>query len=1225
MGMSWTVEQQQAIALRNRNILVSAAAGSGKTAVLVERIIQIVADKAHPVDIDRLLVVTFTNAAAGEMRERIRTAIEKSLAAEPDNVHLQRQLTLVHNAQITTIHSFCQYVIRNYFHVIELDPGFRIGDEGEMKLLCGEVAEELLEEAYEKRAADFLHFIECYAAGKTDREITALILQLYQFSRSAPWPETWLKNCKKAYEATDMETLCNTEWMKLLLHDTELLLKDISEQIQEALAIISSEDGPYMYESALKSDEKIIKKLLSASNYLEYSRQFGALDKHERLSAKRDETVSDSKKERVKEIREQIKKSLAAISEQYFYQEAEQMLADLAGSHKAMAVLIDLTCRFAEKFTEKKREKNLCDFNDLEHLALRILVKEEQGMAVPTEVAKQFAEQFEEIMIDEYQDSNLVQEYILTSVSRQQQGNDNIFMVGDVKQSIYRFRLARPELFMEKYASYTNDDSRHQKIELHKNFRSQAQVLADINFIFAQIMTSELGNVAYDDAAALYPGASFPAKNNEETARTELLLLALDTEAEAIAQSGETAIELEARMIAGRIREMVGTELVFDRKTAAYRSAEYRDIVILLRTVSGWADTFAAILGEQGIPAYTGSQSGYFSAVEVQTVLSLLKVIDNPKQEIPLAAVLRSPIGGFTDSELAEIKSSHLERPYEEACFYYRSEGTKSEIREKLNRFFTMLEDFRSRVPYTAMHDLLWYILEQTGYGDYALAMPGGEQRIANLNMLAQKAMDYEKGSYRGLFNFVRYIEQLKKYSVDFGEANTLGEDENTLRIMSIHKSKGLEFPIVFVAGLGKRFNQQDSRSRLVLHPDLGVGCDVIDPDLRIKAPTLLKRLIQRQTANENLGEELRVLYVALTRAKEKLILTGASANLEGRVKKWLPDCERTQSTLSFGRLLGAAAYLDWLMPALLRHRSGQHFLETFKRNGNHSHPLYEEAVSYDLRRYHVNDLVRCETKHQLSDLWNKERLLNWDSQKVYDRQARELLEAALSSIYPWQNSRDIYGKISVSELKRMSQTVAAQEEYAIYQEPEIVPLIPKFMQETETVGGAVRGTVVHKLLEQLDYRREASEEELEAQIAAFCAAGKMTQEEAEMVERPRILGFLQSDLGKRMKQAALAGQLYREQPFVLSVAASHIREKWDTDDQVLVQGMIDAYFYEESEIVLVDYKTDFIKTGQERALLEKYQIQLDFYAEALRRLTGKTVKERLIYSFSLQKELRNI
>lgn len=1277
--MEWTEEQKKVIELRDRNILVSAAAGSGKTAVLVERILSMVTDEKHPVDIDRLLIVTFTKAAAGEMKERIRDAIDRRLEEDSENEYLQRQLALLHNAQITTIDSFCQYVLKSYFHVIDLDPGYRVGEEGELKLLKRDVAEEIVEEAYAAGEESFHHCVECFAPGKSDRELEDLIMKLYEFSMSYPWPEKWLAGCAEVYEAESLEQLNGEAWMKGLTENVRVLLTDALGQTEEAIRIALQEDGPYMYEDALLSDRKLLEDMLGAESYLEFAGKFAGFGKLARLSGKKDVNVSEEKREQVKNIREQVKKTVTGIAEQYFYDPPQRILSDLKYSAPAIKKLLELAEQFLERFAAKKREKNLVDFGDMEHFALNILVEEKEGQIVQREAAKELAGRYEEILIDEYQDSNLVQELILTSVSKKYQGKNNIFMVGDVKQSIYRFRLARPELFMEKFDTYTLTDSPCQRIDLHKNFRSRSQVLAAVNFLFYQIMDKSLGNVDYNKEAALYAGARFPERSQEKGAAGEqygeggqpdaeagqmagpsglvpsecgqspaddrgtpaghgsdcdvrMLLLDLGAEPEVVEEAGETERELEARMIGREIQRMVGREEVLDKQTQTYRKARYSDMVILLRTVTGWGDTFAQILGSMGIPAFTGSRTGYFSAVEIQTVLALLKIIDNPCQDIPMAAVLSSPIGNLSAKELAMIKSSYPNKPFHEACRLYALEWEERREAGKLRHFFELLEDFRKKVPYTPMHGLLWYVLEKTGYGRFASAMPGGAQRQANINMLVEKAIAYEAGSYRGLFNFIRYIETLKKYDVDYGEASFEGEAEDTVRIVSIHKSKGLEYPIVFAAGMGKRFNQQDTKSKLVLHPELGAGCDYIDPALRLRVPTLLKKVIQRQTQNENLGEELRVLYVALTRAKEKLILTASADKLEEKLKKWKQQAIVPSRRLSFTTLSGASCYLDWIMPAILRHRSGTELLHRYGLDGVDTGLGMSTAGETDtvgvgaelsVRIVLPGEIVMEEAARQLEGMYTKEELLNWDPEEICDREAKEQISSRLEAVYPYERNAQIHTAVTVSELKKRSQAPDEPDQPSsrrIFEEPVVVPLIPRFMQEEVEVSGAARGTVYHKVLENLDFNGgEAAE-----QIAALKESGRLSLEEAEILDIRKIARFLSSPLGRRMAQAQERGQLYREQQFILGVDSAQVDPEWEAGEEILVQGIIDAFFYEKDGIVLVDYKTDFVQPGKEASLYEKYRIQLDYYALALERLKREKVKEKILYSFWLQKELRN-
>jgi len=1233
MAVSWTKEQQKVIDLRSRNILVSAAAGSGKTAVLVERIITMISDRNHPVDIDKLLIVTFTNAAAAEMRERIRAAIEKKLDDEPDNVHLQRQVTLIHNAQITTIHSFCLYVIRNNFNAIDLDPSFRIGDEGELKLLKTDVVKDLLEKSFESKQENFFHFIECYSTGKSDKKIEELILQLYDFSMSYPWPGIWLEDCKKDYAVSSFSELENKKWMQQLKTSVTLYLEDLINVTNRAISTALVQGGPYMYEEALQSDKLLLQRLMNCATYDEYHQAFHEIS-YTRLSVKKDKSVSDQMRDIIKGLREQVKKSLKSLKEQYFYASSEVILEDMKNSRQQIEVLVDLSLAFAKIYKEKKAEKNLVDFNDLEHFALNILVELKEDNAVATGVASELSDSFEEIMIDEYQDSNLVQEIILNSISKIPGGTYNIFMVGDVKQSIYRFRLARPELFMEKYETYSLKDSLCQRIDLHKNFRSRGQVLDGINFIFHQIMAQYLGNVQYDNNTALYEGAVFKEGNKPDFSNTEVLLIDVEslphmrsvesvgTEILEEKEPEETERELEAKCIAKRIHEIVGKELVLDKKTGEYRQARYKDIVILLRTINGWADTFTSVLAGQGIPAYSTSQTGYFSAIEIQNILNMLRLMDNPRQDIPMAAVLKSPICHFSGDEMAVIKSSYKGERFYRACYLYGEQGEDKKLRDKLRSFFFMLENFRSKVPYTPMHELIWFILEQTGYGNYIWAQKGGKQRKANVDMLVEKAISFEASSYKGLFNFIRYIENLRKYDVDFGEASVIGENEDTVRIMSIHKSKGLEFPIVFASGMGKSFNNQDSKSKLVLHSDFGIGVDFIDPYLRVKTPTILKKVIQKQTTLENLGEELRVLYVAFTRAKEKLIITGTMKKIRNKLEKWIYLCGQEEKKLPFYHLSGATSYWDWVVPSLMRHKSFTDVLEMYELESNIENGLYDAAVSFDVKVIKLQELVEDEITRQVGSHVTKEMLLNWNPEILYAKDTRILLKKQLNEIYPYEKERDIVTKVTVSELKKRGQHIDEDYSKRIYEEPEIIPFTPVFMRAEESMSAAVRGTAYHKMLECIDFTKAVSKQKTAELIEELVAKSKITRETADVVDPYKIFLFGKSDLAVRMNEAKEKGQLFREQQFVIGTSASRVKKEWSKDELVLVQGIIDVFFYEGEDIILADYKTDYIKDGEEDKLRNRYKVQLDYYTEAVERVTGKKVKEKIIYSFALNREI---
>ena len=1140
MAVTWTEEQQKVISLRNRNILVSAAAGSGKTAVLVQRILSKILDKEHPVDIDRLLIMTFTRAAAGEMKERISAALEQALFEEPDNEHLQRQMTLIHTAQITTIDSFCSYIIKNYFHMIGLDPGYRTADEGELKLLREEILEELLEEAYEQRDEAFLELVECYSPGKTDEGLKELIQKVYESSVSHPFPEKWLQQCLEVYRVDNKEELRKARWITLLWEETGERLEEAERLADQARAVCESPEGPWQYEAALDSDLLLIGQIKQAAEQKDYDKTAELLKKPSfaRLSAKKIPEQDEDKKIQAKTFREEEKDIIKELSARYFCWSEDELLELLYCCRSPVESLVKLTCGFQEKFSQKKREKNILDFTDMEHFALNILMDEEGN---PSQAARELSEKYEEVMVDEYQDSNLVQEMITTMVSGWAQDRKNIFMVGDVKQSIYRFRLARPELFMEKYKTYSTEDSREQKIELHKNFRSRAQVLESVNYIFRRIMGEDLGGITYDDNNALYPGADFP--EGGEFLKTEVLLVEKDSEELQDEDSGQTPQELEALAIAAEINRITGREQILDKETGTYRPLEYGDIVILLRSAYGWADTFREVLESNGIPAYTASRTGYFSAQEVVTLLNYLRVCDNPLQDIPLTGVLHSPLVGCTAQDLSLIR---LESPegllYESLCAFIEKEPgeegeaenceeqEKRNLRNKLKKFHRQLQEIRDMAAYTPVHQLILYILKATGYETYVRALPGGNQRGANLRMLVEKAMDYEKTSYRGLFNFVRYIESLQKYEVDFGEVNVTDAGSGAVQIMTVHKSKGLEFPVVFAAGMGKQFNFQDINARLLIHPELGFGADAILPEKRLIAPTLHKQIIRRELKRESLGEELRVLYVALTRAKEKLYITGTIAKLEETLARISYGRNEKELLLPGGIRSGARDFWDVILPALAGHSAMRNLYLDYGIPAGSVQECRDDRAEFKIRKITASDLIQDQIV-DMTDLQIREQVMkNWDCEKVYDQEIRQTLEERFEFQYPCYYLAGMPVKVSVSELKKRSWQDEEQEETVFFQK-EFVPLVPRFAAEEQTVRGAAKGTAYHQVMECLDYTGDNSFEGIRKQISRLEEMGKMSPEEAECIYIKDILSFVRSDLGQRMKKASQEQKLFREQP----------------------------------------------------------------------------------------------
>ncbi|MBS6961079.1 MAG: helicase-exonuclease AddAB subunit AddA, partial [Roseburia sp.] len=1187
--------------------------------------------------------------------------------------------------RLETIDSFCLYVVRNHFHEIDLEPNFRIGDEGELKLLREDVLGRVLEQNYEEPSEAFSDFVEGYASGRTDVALNEMILQLYEFSRSYPWPEKWLDSFVGAYRIETREELDRAEWLAPLTENICFVLKDCEQLLKQALAITQQDDGPDMYEKAVQSDLEKYEGLSRLTSFCELS---GALSdiKYDRLASSRGFEGDPDKLELVKSLREQAKDVVKKLCKQYFFCSPEMMIEQLERTEPMLEEVVRLTKQFADEFAAAKRRKNLVDFHDVEHFALQILVDEETEKAKKT--AEEFRDTFEEIMIDEYQDSNEVQETLLRSISREERGENNIFMVGDVKQSIYRFRLARPELFMKKYDSYSLEESTTQRIDLHKNFRSREEVLTCTNDIFYKIMARSLGNVEYDAEAALYPGASYPVSADFIP---EILLA--DSNDELLEDTELTDKKtLEAKIVAEEIKHLMKTQQVTDKAAGTLRAAHYSDIVILLRSLSGWADSLVEVLNGNGIPAHTVSSTGYFSTVEVQTVLSMLRLLDNPRQDIPMAAVLRSPMAGLTDEELAVLRLEDGSVPFHEAVLelaegLYEEDGQKEisdseadrkqgrnadektenhiEItaHRKLLKFYKKYKQLRQLVPDTPIHELIEIILRETGYGHYVAAMPAGSRRTANLNMLLEKAAAYEKTSYKGLFHFVRYIDELQKYDVDFGEADMVGENEDVVRIMSIHKSKGLEFPIVIVSGMGKNFNKQDTRSKMVLHPELGIGLDYMDGKKRIKSPTIAKKAIAKQIDLENLGEELRVLYVALTRAKEKLILTGTLKDAPEKLEFFRQQAAlyaHSSDTTAIPYLTreSAAGYLDWILPAVLSY-----------------------GDKYPVRIVEAAELVLDEVENQLEQNENlTERIVEIEAA---DTQLVGQLKQRFSQRYPYQTDILRKNKYSVSELKHraMREKFEAEQEETIpaFLEEPVTPTIPLFIQRQGIVGqeaqnkaqdagqeaeskaeqkiesntanrGALRGTAVHRVMECYDFTSEKSVQE---QMDAMEKEEKITADMRTLVKERIVADFVSSETGKRMALAQRMGALYREKPFVMGfteeelenygfgAGAQMIENEVQTEnaqqeivlenvsrenhmheeDLTLIQGIIDVFWIEDDGITVLDYKTDRVDTAQE--LIDRYATQLKLYADALERVFAARkmkVKEILIYSFRLEK-----
>ena len=1273
MGMKFTPEQQRVIELHNSNILVSAAAGSGKTAVLVERIIRMICDGEHPADIDRLLIVTFTNAAAAEMRERIAAGIIARLEADPGNEHIQKQSALLHNAQITTIDSFSLFLIRNHFNEIGLDPDFRVADEGEIKLLQQEVLAQLLEDAYAgqfvpEAPEQFHACVEYFCPGGRESVLEQHILNLSRYAGSFPWPAEWLEERKNDYAAGDMEALVHSDYGQYLTERVNRTVEGCLEKLREVKRLCELPDGPYMYGELTEAEIEQLERLTSCKDLEEQAAKVPTVT-FGRLPSKKDDSVDPAKRELAKAIRNSVKDTLSDLSESYFKTPLELAVEQGKACREPLRMLLDLVLEFDRRLLAAKQERHLIDFSDMEHYALQILLKREKVeesdgtgtdrtetkyRIVPSDVAMEYRQYFQEILIDEYQDSNLVQEYLLSAISGEEEGRYNRFMVGDVKQSIYKFRLARPELFLEKYDIYqeTGDLCR---IDLAKNFRSRIQVVDAVNDVFSRIMSREIGGIAYDDKAALYPGAVYPAQ--EDPAYGSELLLIRKPEKGEREESGigeqhaegagvlvdyDNVRQLEALAIAARIKQLKGSLQVMEKSTGELRPVRYSDMVILLRTTSGWDEEFKKILEQQGIPVYITSKTGYFGALEVQELLQFLRVLDNPRQDIPLFGVMQSVFGGFTQEEIAQIRSGGEGHSRKRMTLYEalkevaqsgrtveegeeisagESAGEEAELSQKADTFLQRIGHYRDLTPFTSIRDLLQRILDDYDYLNYVTALPTGSKRRANVEMLLTKASAFEKTSYFGLFHFIRYMEQLEKYDVDYGEADTLDENADVVRIMSIHKSKGLEFPVVFVSGLSKRFNMQDANQSLIVDMDLGVAVDYVDSVRRIKNKTLRRTVLSAKMKEDNLAEELRVLYVALTRAREKLILT---AVLDKADEKWELAQMTGQERLTYLDFCEAGSYMDFLLPILPQTGIA---VKTLRTEDLAVEELREQLRMGD-RREQLR-LIACGETTLTGDPEENERKLMY-------------LRERFAYQYPHPGLQKLYTKTTVSELKIAAMAEKDEAAFHTFEEKEVVPYIPGFRREQEKVSGAVRGNAFHRTMELLDftylftesglftgcpnnyeeYRRGLDKNRLQNRLEEFLQREtislRLTEEYAKAVSLPKILNFLEQELAYRMWRAQEQGLLYREQPFVLGIDAKRLDPDLPEGEKVLIQGIIDVFFIEDGEIVLLDYKTDVIDSLE--ALWNRYNVQIQYYEEALTKLMQMPVKERILYSFYLEK-----
>lgn len=1280
MANSWTPEQLEAITQRGCNLLVAAAAGAGKTAVLVERIIREITDSDKPVDIDRLLVVTFTNAAATEMRERIGSALADALEANPSSENLQKQMALLDRASIMTLHSFCLEVVRSHFHSLDLDPVFRIADETESTLMRLDVLEELFEEKYENEDAEsvFFQLVDSYGGGRDDSSLREIVLSLHRFTRSHPWPGQWLAAQAEAFNIGASACLSSTPWARVLLKSAAAELQGLQALLGKAAALASRAQGLEPYCGVLEADMQKLDELLQVCrNDGDWDIIHAAFSSFEparlpRCGKDADTAVQDM----VKAARNLMKEKLKKICESGFDATADEVIGDFQRLYPLFKYLSSMICEFETGYSQKKKDKGLLDFNDLEHYCLRVLLED----GLPTASARELRERYEELLVDEYQDSNLIQELILGTVSGNQDGRYNIFMVGDVKQSIYRFRQARPELFLSKYAAYLHESGHDTRvIQLYKNFRSRPEVINGVNFIFKQIMSSLVGELDYTDEEALNPGAVFEEAGQDciaggsievhivDVASPQIEILPGNTEEGSAGNDNDGSdendendeesldnIHAEARIVGKRIRNLISHTSegfnVYDRRLGKYRPAEYKDIVILMRATRSWADVFTDEMAAMGIPAYADTGLGYFKTVEVETMLALLQIIDNPLQDIPMLAVLRSPIGGFSTDELADIRLVDRSVSIFEAMKLFTISDELNETRQKTGRFLQRLQGWRDNAQFTPTDELVWQLLTETGYYSYAGILPGGVERQANLRMLFERARQYEETSYKGLFNFNNFIGKLRSGGSDMGSAKILGENDNVVRIMSIHKSKGLEFPVVIVAGCGKKFNMRDLNTSILLHQELGFGPELVDLEKRTIAPTLPKFAIRQKLRLETLSEEMRILYVAFTRAKEKLIMTGCVRDVNKACSKWCSIADAKDEKLPQYDMQQASTYLDWLGPALARHKSAEPLRQAATPYSSSLTLMQEDKSCWDVQLWGVG-AAALEREAAAAEgnirQWLEEdnttdipatnaQYINVpdNTHKVENTQNKseyyaEQLIKKLEWQYPFRALAGVPAKLSITELKRRF----TNEEQPESASPFIQPIVarPLFMEPEKGLGAARRGTVMHFVMQHVDLQKLAAiqkaEEavnaanaltrELEAQLVSMVVNEQLTATEAEVVDIEAIGAFFRTSVGKRMLSST---SVKRETAFNIEIKCTEIYKELPKElygnETMLLQGVIDCWFEANDGLVLLDYKTDYVPAGGADIIRERYKVQLDYYTRALERITGKKVVEKYLYLF---------
>lgn len=1169
----WTAAQLEAIMQRGKNILVSAAAGSGKTAVLVERIIRRITDPSSPVDIDRLLVVTFTDAAAAEMRERIGRAIEQELDARPDSEELARQLALLGRASITTIHSFCLEVVRQNFTALGLDPGFRVADETEAELIRADALAAAVDEMYEdaELGGAFADLVEAYSNPRREASLYELAGRIYSFVRSLPFPEQWLD---EAAQRMYPGGAAQTDTCAALYQYASEELRSCAALLRRAYAVADEEAGLEPYAVYFEQRIAEIERATACGDFWEQYGQVHAISWPRMPALKRGAVFAG--KERAAALCKQAKQGVAALAADVFNLTREQYDDTLRQLYPPMHCLSEFIKRLDMRYSERKRDKNVLDFSDLEHFALAALLGPN---GVPTDAARALSAQFEEIYMDEYQDTSRIQETIFGAICRP----DNLFLVGDIKQSIYRFRNTDPQLFLHKRDTYTIGGSRDRKIVLSNNFRSAPQIIACINYVFERLMSRQTGGVDYDETEALYPGLEYQSPQGAIARDATLCFIEMDDDEEQEQQAEDdeiapAAMELEALLAAKKIGQLVSGQYKIAGREG-YRPVRFRDCAVLLRTVKGWSDVFGQVFAAMGIPCYSDKGTGFFMTGEVEAVVSMLKVLDNPYQDIPLLAVLRSPFFLLTADELADIRLADMQAPFYTALCNKAEED--SALGGRIREVLDTLGRFRALSRHCKLDDLLWRLYTETGFYEFQGAQAGGELRQANLRTLLTRAASFEKTSFRGLYSFVSFLDRFRASGGDFGAAKLLGDEHDVVRIMSIHKSKGLEFPVVLLCGLGKRFNMRDMTDKLLIDPELGYGPKRVDLERRVSYNTPVRQAICHKQTAEALSEEMRLLYVALTRAREKLILIGTVRKLDARLSWWTDGQARHIPPAVVSR---GTSYLDWMGLALLSH-PGCTVLRSRVQGrlepGQSDAPWHVELYTkYDFER----ETVTPGTDNPV------------EPDPVLAAQLREILDFQ----YPRGGLRAMPSKVTVTELKNLE----AEETDTVYLYPR-----PLFM-ERKKLSAAQLGNVYHTILQRMDLHTA----DIPGELERLRVEGFLTQTEYEAAQPQKLARLLDSPLGRRLRQSS---RVDREVMFAMPIGVGVLMGDSapgtaEDGEQLLLQGVIDCVFEEDGKPYIIDYKTE--RYDSRDAVAEKYRPQLAYYALAVERMYGQPAAGKYLY-----------